>query len=298
MKYVKRFDEYVSSNISKIKKITDTRKRKSDINENDKEFLFKHYYPKLANELVIYEIIFSYVMPFEEYLKLQPNEKEEFDNLEKSIEKELNDNTYLNSNSLTRKYLYDKIIDYIINNYDNRQDTYNTMRFKNILKKQWLVHLTDENKTSDIIKNGFIGVTDFLNLSYSGNLNERDFEGYGYAFTIPDIKKYKFIRGKYGHSAIVFKSSGIRLYHQGDKENQTVFYTKDATNINVIHQTHIYDKKTDTHISKFGIAGKEGIEYTKNLDYKNRSFIVFKDTFNECLDWLVENYEQYKKYLN
>ena len=75
---------------------------------------------------------------------------------------------------------------------------------------------------------------------------------------------------------VIFKSSGVRLWHSGDDENQTIFWGKEASHINCINNEY----------GDWVIRNKVG-----NKIYEN-------ENLEKVVDWVVNNYDQYRKVLN
>jgi hypothetical protein len=149
-----------------------------------------------------------------------------------------------------------------------------------IIKNQWLIHFTDD--AYGIAKNGFkYGVDDMTKLGLTTNLSdfEKEYGGYNFAYTLNDFKKYgKYSHRKsgykYGDEAVIFRASGIKVWHYGDEEPQVIFYGNTAKNIIPI---------ISGENSNFGI-------YSKNdrLLYEN-------DDLPKVVEWIINNYQQYRK---
>lgn len=195
--------------------------------------------------------------------------------------------------SIHNKDLFNKFAEWLFKRInDNTLDTdyseYPTWSFfgpPEILKEQWLVHFT--NKAYDIENKGFtIGTDDVNKLGLTTNLSDsaKKYGGYNFAYTIYDFNKYAkswkgWVKGyKYGEEIVIFRCSGVRAKHYSDEEYQTIFWGKLATHINSVERGEskdwaIYNK----------ISGR--------LLYEN-------DELEKVIDWFVNNYNQYKKYLN
>jgi hypothetical protein len=152
-----------------------------------------------------------------------------------------------------------------------------------LVKKHWLIHFTDD--ADGIAKEGFkYGVDDMSKLGLTTRLGEfeKKYGGYNFAYTLDDFVRYgrnnNRSRGyKYGKEAVVFKASGIKVYHYGDEEPQVIFYGNTANNIIPITS---------------GEEADWAIYSTKNGE------ILFENNNLEVVvKWLVNNYNQYKKSL-
>lgn len=149
-----------------------------------------------------------------------------------------------------------------------------------IIKNQWLIHFTDN--ANEIASKGFkYGVDDITKLGLTTHLGEFDkkYGGYNFAYTISDFPRYakSGFRNKgykYGNEAVLFKASGIKLWHYGDEEPQVIFYGNTATNIIPILGGEKFD---------WGVYAKNG-----RLLYEN-------DDLLKVVEWISKNYNQYRK---
>jgi hypothetical protein len=152
-----------------------------------------------------------------------------------------------------------------------------------LVKNQWLIHFTDE--ADSIALNGFkYGVDDMTKLGLTTHLGDFDkkYGGYNFAYTLHDFPRYAQSDGyhdtkyKYGKEAVVFNASGIKVWHYGDQEPQVIFYGNTAKNIIPI---------TRGDETQWGIRDKNG-----NVLYEN-------DKLEKVVEWLTNNYQQYRKRL-
>jgi len=149
-----------------------------------------------------------------------------------------------------------------------------------IIKNQWLIHFTSD--AYGIAKEGFkYGVNEINKLGLTVFYSEFDkkYGGYNFAYTLDDYKKYSKVgsRYKYGEEVVVFRASGVRVWHNTDEEYQTIFYGNTAKNIIPI---------IDGETKRWGI-------------YSNRSgnLIVEHDDLTKLIYWIIKNYDQYRKHL-
>lgn len=150
-----------------------------------------------------------------------------------------------------------------------------------LIKNQWLIHFT--NNADDIAAQGFTkGVDDMTKLGLTTHLGEFDkkYGGYNFAYTLSDFDRYG--RGgrawssyNYGDEAVIFRASGLKLWHYGDEEPQVLFYGKTATNIIPI---------TSGENAKYAIRNAK----TGRIIYEN-------DAMQKIVDWVVKNFIQYRK---
>jgi len=181
-------------------------------------------------------------------------------------------------------WLFKKINDHDLSIPDEDYPAWSFFDSPSVVKNQWLIHFT--NNADDIEQQGFTkGVNDMTKLGLTTNLSsfEKEYGGYNFAYTINDFKKYAG-RGyhlgggyKYGSEAVIFMASGIRLWHNSDEEYQTIFYGNTARNI--IAVTPCDDFKWCIKSNKTGqrLFGTDDLEQIAN--------------------WIIKNFEQYRKHL-
>jgi hypothetical protein len=105
----------------------------------------------------------------------------------------------------------------------------------------WLIHFSDH--AADIKQHGFIyGVPDINRIALTfkhnmfsdkGQRVEYKQPGYNYAYQLSNMKP-NTRTGYYGKHAILFRGTGLSLYHDGDRERQTVFWGPSANTANGI----------------------------------------------------------------
>ena len=182
------------------------------------------------------------------------------------------------------EYLFDKISNYTLPINDSDYPAWSYFDDNpQIIKNQWLIHFT--NDADGIAKNGFkYGVDDMTKLGLTTHLGEFDkkYGGYNFAYTLNDFSKYgqssygNWTKSgyKYGNEAVIFNASGIKLWHHGDEEPQVIFYGNTAKNIIPITKGENF---------KFGVRSKNG------------KFLFENDDLNKIVEWIVTNYQQYRK---
>lgn len=161
------------------------------------------------------------------------------------------------------------------------------MEYAKMVKNEWLIHFS--NNANKISYQGFKhGTEDFDNLAYSyAGETEGKFEGYDFAYTLEGAKHYAFLsRGawgripKYGKEAVIFRASGVKLWHHGDQEEQVIFWGPSAKDIIYLE----FDEETsEWYISS---TKKHGQVLYKNED------------IDEVISWIQNNYDQYRKHLS
>lgn len=182
------------------------------------------------------------------------------------------------------EWLYNKIEEYSLEVPDSDYPAWSFFdRDIQIIKNEWLIHFTEKGNAYDIAKDGFtIGVDEIDKLGLTTHLSQIDKEygGFNFAYTIDDFKGYAKSGGlgsryeyKYGNEAVLFQASGVRTWHYGDEEHQTIFYGSTAKNIIPI---------TSGHDSSWAIYHING-----NILFEN-------DDLERVVDWVLTNYHQYR----
>lgn len=196
---------------------------------------------------------------------------------------EITDDIQENNPNLYKEFcewLYEKIINHTLNIHSADYPAWAYYDSPQIVKNTWLVHFTDN--ADSIVKNGFTkGVSEIEKLALTTHLGEFDkkYGGYNFCYTLNDYKSYANNINqeyKYGNQVVIFKASGLRVYHKRDKEYQTIFWGKEATCVNAIENEY----------GDWVIRSKVG----KKL-YEN-------EKLEKVVDWVVNNYDQYRKVLN
>lgn len=149
-----------------------------------------------------------------------------------------------------------------------------------LIKNQWLIHFTDN--AIDIASEGFTkGVSDMTRLGITTGFStfEKKYGGYNFAFTLNEFDKYGRIGNSYhyGNEAVIFRASGLKVWHFDDRESQVIFYGKTATNIIPI---------IDGENANFGV-----------FNSKTGRFVYENDKLENVVNWLVKNFIQYRKKL-
>jgi len=152
-----------------------------------------------------------------------------------------------------------------------------------LLKNQWLVHGTTFLDGRMMVTKGFIkGINDPTKVGLTTWLEgEKIGEGYNFAYTPEDFAQYGFDgeATKYGDGTLlVFRASGIRCWHSGDDEYQTIFNGKTARDIVLIRE----------------VMGTYAI-YSKNGNPLVHTDVQGKSSPTDLVDWVVNNYDQYRK---
>lgn len=157
--------------------------------------------------------------------------------------------------------------------------TYMHMDYKQLLPREtWLVHFSDQ---SDAIGGkGFqYGHEDFQSLGLTTHFTDKArMKGQGWNFAFDALSKDAVMaaeNGHYGKHAVLFQSAGVQAYHYGDEENQVIFQGAGVQGIVPIFQ------------------GSDGWEVNSNRDAR----VLFRGPFIDVVQWVIQNYAQYRNVL-
>jgi len=154
-----------------------------------------------------------------------------------------------------------------------------------LLKNQWLFHGTNLKDVDSILKTGFIGVTNYKMLGLTTHVknSNKELDGFSFAYSIDEITTNRATvsgRGfRYGDekNVIMFRASGIAVYHRTDDEFQTIFKSNSTTDR--VHLQFL-DSNGGGEWNVLS-ASKQSIFKSKNL--------------KDAALWVVRNYDQYRK---
>ena len=152
------------------------------------------------------------------------------------------------------------------------------MEYSNLVKNQWLIHFSDyassiyrDKKFKHLVHNyDELGLTTYY--KDDSYIKSEDGNGYGFCYTIDDFERYAKDRHgyKYGKYAVMFRASGVRVWHYGDEEYQTIFYGPTAKDFVYIHN---YDNTGDWVVGGY----------------------IYSGVLDDVGYWVEKNYNQYKK---
>jgi len=156
-----------------------------------------------------------------------------------------------------------------------------TMDFNRIVKNEWCIHFC--NDAYAIAREGFKwGTDDIGRLALTGAGMKKPSEGYNFAFPIGE---YHIDKNSYGsfnpvtkergtQEAVIFQASGIEVYHEGDEQDQVVFWGPGAKNFIPIK----YDRENGGWCI-----------------YGNKGQVLYSGKPSEILEWVLTNLPQYRK---
>ena len=176
---------------------------------------------------------------------------------------------FLKSEDLCDNFI-DEICDIVYRYGDYAElPTWIATSFNRIVKNEWCIHFGDD--AMNIAKEGFTGGTyDIGHLAYTNAGQEKHEAGYDFAFTI-DARDVD--NNSYGNEAVIFRTSGVEIFHFGDEQRQVIFwgpYAKDFIPIK--------------YNSSYGEWTVEG----------NNGQVLKSGRPSEIAQWAVSNLPQYR----
>lgn len=139
----------------------------------------------------------------------------------------------------------------------------------------WLIHFSDDAEA--ISKNGFIYGADMYEMGLTKLFHDsyrKIKQGYNFAFIANKIKT-----PKYGNHAVMFQASGVPVYHNGDSEEQIIFYGKHIKPNNIIYLHALYNT-----------GWKDDSDW--QVMSKNNK-VLFTGKLDKVIQWVENNYSQY-----
>jgi hypothetical protein len=183
-----------------------------------------------------------------------------------AVQAEIDKNEFLDFSFL--KTLPDEVFEGFLGNLppdiasDPNSPTYLFMDFERDVDNEWLIHGT--NDAGSIEANGFTrGVWDLCTLGLTTCFVDKvKTGGFNFGFYATSFHEREVLA--YGKEAVVFRASGVEVYHHGDQQRQIIFLGNTATDIH-------------------------SISYYSGSYYANINDVEFEGTLKECADWIMEN---------
>jgi hypothetical protein len=142
-------------------------------------------------------------------------------------------------------------------------------------RQTWLIHFSDD--AGDIAENGFeFGAEDFTQIGLTTHMTDnKRRQGHGWNFALKaNDRDVKLASKKYGEEAVMFQSAGVEAYHQGDNEQQVVFWGP-----NVKERFYLQNDGGDW-VVKNPLTDKE---------------LVRSESIFDAIGWVEQNHAQYRK---
>lgn len=158
-----------------------------------------------------------------------------------------------------------------------------TLTFQRYVRNEWLIHFSDD--AHRVWDSGFKYGVDpadthriALTTHYTDHVRKRG-PGLNFAFLATDARRYATgQRGetKYGKEAVMFRASGIKVWHSGDDEPQVIFLGPSA------------------HDPVYLYRGGDGWAVGER---PGGNPIFQAEKLDSVISWVTENYQQYQKSL-
>lgn len=161
--------------------------------------------------------------------------------------------------------------------------SWNYMDFRGYVKNQWLIHFSDHAKDIWRDQTFKYGLDDYTELGLTTYYKDeaKQFGGYNFAYDVGDFVRYARSRyhsrgWKYGKEAVMFRASGVKVWHWGDEEPQVIFVGRTARDIVYIQSTGESD---------WGVMNERTGNY------------IFREDLPQVVRWVIDNFNQYRSVL-
>jgi hypothetical protein len=234
MKYIKSLSQYLFERLNsargKMRQLVDYFDKSIEEKEELLPEFFDEYYPNILENWSMDNS--SYFLELDEY----DTEEEAYDNI---IYPESSNELIGEAEKSYKEFLIGVVENIFKSNpYDldlAMLPLYVTYTYEGDAEDEWLVHFTHDDETLESILNDkcFHGIPNIDHLAITAMSEEWVEDGFCFAFDLQNV--YSNFRdgdgGHYGDRGILFKASGIKLYHNGDNEIQTVFIGNQVSNM-------------------------------------------------------------------
>ena len=195
---------------------------------------------------------------------------------------------------------------------------------KEVIHDEWMIHFADMPKSMSIASNGFKYGNSYdsapKDVTYK---KEKVNGGFNYAYLASDviyfwndesrfaIEQFKdYLMNERGDSFVMFKGNGYRFFHIGDNEEQVVFNSiRPETKVLILRigedycvMRSIHSKHVQRPANKQYLKGESGLDVQKHPDWANpknsySDILYFSREITKVIQWVMNNYEQYRKNL-
>lgn len=196
---------------------------------------------------------------------------------------------------------------------------------KEVIHDEWMIHFADMSKSMSIASNGFKYGNSYdsepKDVTYK---KEKTNGGFNYAYLASDviyfwddesrfaIEQFKdYLMNERGDSFVMFKGNGYRFFHIDDNEEQVVFNSiRPETKVLILRIGEDYCVMRSTHskpikrpANKQYLKGESGLDVQKHPDWANpknsySNILYFSRDITKVIQWVMNNYEQYRKNLD
>lgn len=245
-----------------------------DKNYNAPLVQYFKYYANASDDAKAQDLAYQFPYKIIGFIDDQCDEFEDFQELweyENEIENGFDEEAIERFVALLKEHGLSRAFEGYIQYNTNYEDlpTWMSCDYQGVVKNEWCIHFT--NDAESIARNGFTSGTDDVNrLGYTTRSSKMS-SGYDFAYPIdsPNVDM-----GNYGDEAVLFQTSGVKVWHYGDQEEQVIFYGPYAKNFIPIVRDEsnnwcIYDK----HDERVLVSGEP----------------------SQLVLWAINNLSQYRK---
>ena len=152
------------------------------------------------------------------------------------------------------------------------------MDFNRIVKNEWCIHFCSDSE--NIAREGFTsGTEDIGHLAYTNAGVQKSSAGYDFAFSINDRSTDY---SEYGDEAVIFRTSGVEIFHYGDNQNQVIFWGPNVKSFIPIHQDNgdwvVYGQNGQVLV-RCGRPSEIAIWATENLPQYRKQIMTGKNGY-------------------
>lgn len=185
------------------------------------------------------------------------------------------------------------LCDHFVSEMQNIVDYYElpswcTMDFNRVVKNEWCIHFGSDSE--NIAREGFTGGTpEIEHLAYTNAGAQKSSAGYDFAFLIND-RSVDY--NGYGDEAVIFRTSGVEIYHYGDNQNQVVFWGPNVKSFIPIHQDNgdwvVYGQNGQVLV-RCGRPSEIALWATENLPQYRKQIMSGKNGYIPTMSYWDEN---------
>jgi len=291
---------YYGGAVFKIKKVTDDSIYAIEESKFDNKEIIKEYLEK-DNNLPLYkyfkwastasscekarDLAYSCSYYIEEYIEKIYYRYSEFENLLNDCEFDYEDESLIEMfcNMLEENNLCDHFVSEMQSIVDYYElPSWCTMDFNRVVKNEWCIHFGSDSE--NIAREGFTGGTpEIEHLAYTNAGAQKSSAGYDFAFLIND-RSVDY--NEYGDEAVIFRTSGVEIYHYGDNQNQVVFWGPNVKSFIPIHQDNgdwvVYGKNGQVLV-RCGRPSEIALWATENLPQYRKQIMTGKNGYTPMM---------------
>lgn len=170
------------------------------------------------------------------------------------------------------------------------------LEFKRIIRDQWLVHFS--HHADKIVHEGFqrgVGSVSQLALTTWVEDEDKDSPGYTFAFTPEQVDESPLgqkTQWSYGTEAVLFRASGVEVWHRGDHQTQTIVDGPSAHNFVRIVRTGQLPREQD--MTRYFMNEEPGPDQVVSVLSCRGKILVRTKTLTQAIQWVMAHEQQYR----